>query len=124
MEQVPYLGEQVKIQKKSRVVDTERAHEKAAEGEQLDAIDVDVTGQKGTVCSSSYFNPERGEQMVPIRLAGADGRPNPQGPIVSVPVDRLETPNSGGIRSRFSRAFAAGWERIFGGRDKTEKEEA
>lgn len=84
------FGEAVTIKKKTRVVDKKREHEGKAEGE-LRPIDQDITGESGNVCADAYFNEERGEQMIPIRL--------PNEAMVSIPETRLErVDTSGAVR--------------------------
>ena len=70
--------------------------------------DIDVSGFAGDIDDSAgYENSQTGEHMVGVKLDGGFG-----GGYVTVPESRLESGRS--TRSGFSRAFAAGWERIFG----------
>jgi hypothetical protein len=111
------IDEHVRVEGESRVVDEERRMEGA---DNLPPLNVDVTGTEGHVCSDSYYNEERGENMVPLRIAGRDGERSPRGAIISVPESRLRPAQSGKIRSLWSRAFSRGWDRIFGkGKDKS-----
>lgn len=75
------MGEEVKIAKKSRVVDKERRHEGLAKKDRI-PIDVDVTGVEGRVTAPPYWSEKRGQVMVPIKL--------PNEAVVCVPEDRLE----------------------------------
>lgn len=99
-------GEKVRISKKSRVVDTDRAQE----GEKdLPPIDQDVTGCEGSIHAAPYESPMKdGEVCVPIRLKN--------GAIVGVPENRLESAGSNKkIHSGVvTNLFRKGWERIFG----------
>jgi hypothetical protein len=119
------MGDAVKIHKKSRLVDEKRAGEGRKPGE-LDPLNVDVTGRQGHVIAPPYFNEKRGENMVPIRLATADGSVNPNGAILSVPMDRLSV-KTGSARGS-NRKYSAGWEKIWGkpknGKSKKEKKKA
>ncbi len=118
------MGDAVKIHKKSRLVDEKREGEGRKSGE-LDPINVDVTGREGHVVAPPYFNEQRGENMVPIRLSLADGSPNPNGGILSIPMDRLSVRTSA---RRNSRKYSAGWEKIWGkpknGKSKKKKKKA
>ena len=75
------LGERVKIAKKSRVVDTERAQE-GLPPDDRPAIDQDVTGIEGEVTGIPYESREKGEVCVPIKLENEA--------VISVPESRLE----------------------------------
>lgn len=78
------LGERVRVAKKSRVVDKQRAQEGLPKDKKYrPPIDVDVTGISGEVCAPAYESPSRGgEIMVPIRL--------PNEAVIAVPEDRVE----------------------------------
>lgn len=107
----PMIGDGLTIEKTSVVVDKERAQEGHKAGV-LPPLEADVTGRRGHVVSTPYYNKKRRKTMVPMRLAHADGSPNPNGAIVSVPVDRL-APSAAAPRTGYSPEYAAGYEQAF-----------
>jgi hypothetical protein len=68
-------GERVKIARKTRVVDKERANEGMHNIPVKDRpeLDVDVTGAGGEVVGGSYTSPSKGELCVPVQLPGVSG---------------------------------------------------
>ncbi|MGI0149550.1 MAG: hypothetical protein ACREDF_08485 [Thermoplasmata archaeon] len=75
-------GEEVRVKKKSRIVDQDRALENIAPENRV-PIDQVVTGVQGMVCSEPYASPMKdGEYCVPIKLANDA--------VIGVPESRLE----------------------------------
>lgn len=78
-------GDEVRIAKKSRVVDREREHEGLKDDERI-PIDQDVTGTEGRVVGTPYASPTKdGETCIPIERN--------DGAVMSVPLRRLERVN-------------------------------
>lgn len=105
------IGESVRVSKKSRVVDKDRAGEGSPPGT-LEPIDQDVTGLEGEVIGPAYESPLKdGAHCVPIKLANEA--------VIGVPVDRLERPRgvSNG-RSGYDPAYERGYDRAFRGSKK------
>jgi hypothetical protein len=75
-------GEEVKIAKKSRLVDVARAHEDLTPEARV-PIDMDVTGVQGRICGTPYHSTSKdGEVCVPIELG--------DGNVLGIPASRLE----------------------------------
>lgn len=89
-------GERVKIARKTRVVDKERANEGMHDIPVKDRpeLNVDVTGAGGEVLAGSYRSPSKGGEIcVPVQLPGVNGP-------IAVPESRLERePGTGGSSS-------------------------
>lgn len=116
-------GEEVRIAKKTHVVDRDRAHEGQAPGV-LPPIEQDMTGSEGRVDAQEYYSEEKGEVFVPIRLRNEA--------VISVPESRLERVGPSGHRkdgggqsgvSGVSAETLEFWRKVFENRDKDSSQE-
>lgn len=80
------VGEKIRVQKKTWLVDKERQHEGIPKGVEAQPIEENVTGIEGRVASSAYQSPTKGGAWhVPVEVGS--------GGIISVPVERIEREN-------------------------------
>ena len=94
------VGEKVRVQKKSWVIDKERAQEGLPAEEKI-PIEQNVTGETCEVTALPYWSEEKGEYCVPLKL--------PNEAVISVPESRLER-SAGGSPSAETIAY---WKEYF-----------